>query len=99
MKRTGDYGIGSHVWPGTSKLTEECGELLQVIGKLMGTGGHERHWDGSDLRVRIQEEMGDVIASCYFVMKHCQLDPIAVARRVSEKLASYEEWREKGDPL
>jgi hypothetical protein len=35
------FAIGSDAWPGTSKLLEEQGELVQVLGKLMATGGHE----------------------------------------------------------
>lgn len=39
------FAIGSPVWPGLSKLAEEAGETLQVVGKLMGTGGESAHWD------------------------------------------------------
>jgi hypothetical protein len=30
MKSGGDFSIGNAVWPGTSKLLEEMGELQQV---------------------------------------------------------------------
>lgn len=29
------FSIGSKRWPGISKLIEECGEVLQIAGKLM----------------------------------------------------------------
>lgn len=28
-----DYAIGSKKWPGLTKLIEEAGEVLQVVGK------------------------------------------------------------------
>ena len=31
----GPYSIGSDVWPGLSKLAEESGEVVQVIGKIV----------------------------------------------------------------
>jgi hypothetical protein len=34
-------------------------EVLQVAGKLIAIHGEEAHWDGSNLRQRLQEEMGD----------------------------------------
>lgn len=61
-----DFAIGGEVWPGTSKLIEEMGELNQVLGKLIATGGEEVHWDGLNLRVRLQEEIADVRAAIYF---------------------------------
>lgn len=33
---SGDFSIGGTLWPGLSKLIEECGEVLQVGGKLIG---------------------------------------------------------------
>lgn len=39
----GPYGIGSTVWPGLAKVTEECGELLQLLGKIIARGGNLDH--------------------------------------------------------
>lgn len=52
------YSIGSSHLPGLSKLTEECGELTQVLGKVLGMGSAGDHWDGTNLRKRLIEEMG-----------------------------------------
>jgi len=94
-RNSGDFSIrGATVWPGLSKLIEECGELVQVAGKLIETHGEVRHWDGSNLRDRITEEIGDVMAACYFVMRHCKIDPTVVARRCNDKLSQYEKWKE-----
>jgi NTP pyrophosphatase (non-canonical NTP hydrolase) len=64
--KAGPYSIGSQHWPGTSKLLEEMGELQQVLGKLLGTGGEVQHWDGSNLRTRLIEELADVKAAIEF---------------------------------
>lgn len=61
----GPYSIGSHVWPGTSKIIEECGELMEVAGKLMGSGGDAAHWTG-DLRNRLMEELADASSAIHF---------------------------------
>lgn len=63
-----DYAIGSKVWPGLAKLAEECGELQQVIGKLLAypTGPHP---DGGDpLTRRLEDEMADVAAAIDFLV-------------------------------
>lgn len=61
-----DFAIGSAVWPGMSKLIEEMGELGQVLGKLIATGGDREHWDGSDLRERLIDELADVQGALSF---------------------------------
>lgn len=47
MTGNGDFSLGSKVWPGTSKLLEEMGELQQVLGKLIAVAGSTEHWDGA----------------------------------------------------
>jgi len=39
MGGSGDFSIGSAVWPGVSKVIEEMGELQQVLGKLIAVAG------------------------------------------------------------
>lgn len=91
------FAIGSPFWPGLSKLTEESGEVCQVIGKLVGTGGETAHWDGSDLRVRLIEEAGDVLAACDFVIEKNGLDASgAAAARRAFKLALFRKWHAEG---
>lgn len=87
---SGDYSIGSKVWPGLSKMIEECGELLQVAGKLIGSGGETAHWDGTDLRERLIEEMGDVTAALIFFSEHNEVP--GIADRAERKLDLFEEW-------
>lgn len=86
------FEIGSDTWPGLSKLIEEQGEVAQVIGKLMGTQGVEQHWDGTNLRERITDEIGDVLAAIQFVVDHCDLNAHRVAMRAEHKRDLFEKW-------
>jgi NTP pyrophosphatase (non-canonical NTP hydrolase) len=81
------------VWPGTSKLLEEQGELIQVLGKLMGSAGDPKHWSG-DLRKMLVEEIGDVYAALEFFIHHNLTDAesIAISQRLREKNAVFENW-------
>lgn len=93
------FDIGSKPgleYPGVSKLVEETGELLQVIGKLMATGDSPEHWSGADLRQEFVIELADVHAALSFVSQHV-LSPDEVARmilRSQQKLARLAEWQE-----
>jgi len=63
---------------GLAKLVEEIGELSQVVGKKIAymTGDHP---DGKgDLNLRIQNEVGDVIAAIRFVSEKMKLDKINI---------------------
>ena len=94
QKPTNDrpYGIGSAVWPGISKLIEESGELQQVLGKIIGAGGEVEHWDGSNLRARLQEELADTLAAASFVQEACALDNDFIEKRVVKKLELFRKW-------
>lgn len=91
----GQFSIGSTLWPGISKLTEEAGEVLQVCGKLIGTGGNPSHWDGTDLRQRLEDELGDLLAAISFVVKHCNLNRERVFGRSAEKFSKFEQWHKE----
>lgn len=88
----GPFGIGSDVWAGLSKLIEEAGEVQQVCGKIIGTGGEVMHWDGSNLRDRLREELADLMAACEFVAAVNDLHDSVFLRRVEEKLAVFRGW-------
>ena len=92
----GPYSIGSGHWPGLSKLIEECGEVTQVAGKLLGTGGAVEHWDGTDLRSRMAEELGDLLAAVRYVIDKAGMEDV-VYLRARIKLALFDRWdREAG---
>lgn len=89
------FCIGSSVWPGLSKLIEECGEVLQIAGKLIATGGKEQHYDGSNLRQRLMEELPDLLAAIDFF---CQVNKIPgkmLDMRYNEKLAQFRKWHQE----
>lgn len=67
------FAIGDEEWPGISKLAEEAGEVLQVIGKLMGTRGQTKHWNVPDLKKALEDEIADLDAAIAFVKVHCKL--------------------------
>lgn len=90
----GPYSIGSDVWPGLSKLIEECGEVVQVAGKLLGANGDPNHWDGTDLRERLQEELGDLVAAVQFFVERCEVDAHAINNRTRYKLNVFAAWHE-----
>jgi hypothetical protein len=91
---SGDFSIGSKVWPGTSKLIEEMGELQQVLGKLIAIAGATDHWSG-DLRKMLVEELGDVSAAVrFFARMNLTTEELTfVAIRSDNKLAKYDEWQ------
>src|ERR1700677_2309483 len=95
-KGSGDFSIGSQVWPGASKLIEEMGELQQVLGKLLGTAGEVKHWDGTDLKERLKEEMADVQSAILFFQakSFSEEDIREVADRRMKKLETFIRWHE-----
>lgn len=98
MKSNGDFSIGSQVWTGTSKLVEEMGELLQVLGKLIGAHGDTAHYDGSDLRQRLVEEIGDLAAAVEFFESHnlTEEERKLIDGRTVKKLMLFEKWHREG---
>lgn len=95
----GPYSIGSDEWPGLSRLIEECGELLQVAGKIIGSGGSARHYDGTDLGAALAEEVADVLAAVMYARAHMTgLVPHRddISRRVQAKFEQYQRWDHAG---
>lgn len=88
------YCIGSDEWNGLSKLIEECGEVLQVAGKIIGAEGKPDHYDGTDLRQRLENEMADLLAALTFVMdiNAHHIDAGRICERAGRKLALFEAW-------
>lgn len=88
------FAIGKkEEWPGFSKLCEECGELVQVIGKFMGSRGLVKHWSGN-LLDKLYEEMGDVQAALWFVADACKLDKARLQKQAAYKLKRFHFWHE-----
>ena len=85
------FAIGDRSWPGISKLVEECGEVVQVCGKLMGSRGNISHWSGN-LSDMLHEEIGDLLGAIRFVVKRCGLDADRIEQRAQAKLERFEGW-------
>lgn len=87
------WEIGADEWSGVSKLVEETGEVLQVIGKMQATEGRAEHWDGSNLHRRLEEELGDLLAAIHFVVEHAPaLLPEAINERKLAKQRLFNKW-------
>lgn len=67
-----------------------------MAGKLIGTRGSSLHFDGSNQRLKLQEEMADLAAALIFVEEENQLDQEFIYIRVEQKLALYREWKKLG---
>lgn len=88
--------IGAEEWPGLAKLAEECGELLQVIGKIIAFPAGE-HPDGAgSLLARLTDEMADVSAAVWYAGKaNKELDWEAFKDRYALKTTLFERWHEE----
>lgn len=91
----GPYSIGSSKWNGLSKLVEECGEVTQVGGKIIGNDGALKHWDGSNLKKRVQEELADLLAATDFFIVTNSLDDRAIQARRQRKLKRFIKWNKE----
>lgn len=92
------FAFGDEQWPGIAKLVEECGEVIQVAGKLMMTHGNPAHWSG-DLRPMLVDELGDLLAAIGFVAKWSlsEEEETALNRRCEEKWIKFEAWHDDMD--
>ncbi|MFF5227855.1 hypothetical protein [Dactylosporangium sp. NPDC000521] len=91
---TEPFGIGAEVWPGLAKVAEEAGELLQVAGKLVAMGGRPEHHDGTDLRDRLIEECGDLLAALGYLAAANGIET-AVAERAATKRQTFDGWHRR----
>lgn len=83
---------------GVAKLIEECGELQQILGKKLAYWYTDEHPDGKgSIHGRIEEEMSDVIAACYFVRDQLGLDREFIAQRMMSKIDLFTTWQAQID--
>jgi len=98
VKGNGDFSIGSQIWTGLGKLVEEKDELGQVLGKLIGSHGDPNHYDGSNLRKKLVEEIGDLQAALAF-FQECNMtleERKEIWFRTSQKFQLFEKWHREG---
>lgn len=79
-------------WKGIYKLTEECGEVIQIAGKL-GPFPDGNHPDrGGNLRRRMEDELADLSAAATYLIQQEKLDGNYIKERAARKLAQFQEW-------
>lgn len=70
-------------------LSEECGEVVQIVGKILRHGlssYHPSKPDGLDNRRMLEKELGDVRAATALLNEHYVLNEDAIRRHRDEKM-------------
>lgn len=89
------FVIGPGQWAGLAKLIEECGELIQVAGKLIAYPDGD-HPDGEPLlQERLMDEIADVQAAADFVTHNNPLDLDRIDERVHAKFVQFTVWHQQ----
>lgn len=88
------FVIGTDVWPGLGKLIEECGELLQVLGKLIAYPAGTHPDGGPPLQDRLSDESADVQAALTFL--HAANAMVQDYNRIDRKVDTFHGWHEEG---
>lgn len=77
---------------GLAKLGEECNEVGQVVCKAIQAGSIDNHHWSGDLRVMLEDELGDLLAAAKFVMDKLQLDQDRIGDRMDLKYERFTKW-------
>ncbi len=78
---------------GLLKLTEECGELIQIASKKMAFMDTDVHPDGAgSMSERLENEIGDVLAITRHAAEQLLLDIPRIENRMHEKLKNFRKW-------
>ena len=64
---------------------EEAAEVIQEISKVFRFGIDEMHRDGMPHRVRLTQEVGDLLCMIDLMIDHRLVDPVAVEIAKQEK--------------
>lgn len=77
---------------GLAKLIEECGEVIQVGGKVLQVGSIDsKHWSGV-LRTMMEDEIADLQAAIEYVIEQNSLNKIKIGVRRARKLKKFKSW-------
>lgn len=71
-------------------LAEECGEVVQAVGKCLRHGVNERYKDGTTNYHQLELELGDVLACLVLLHEHNILNDLAVSEAMEKKLLKYD---------
>ena len=80
------------IWLGIHKLTEEAGELLQVLGKLNVFPNGDHPDDKGDLIFRLENEIADVQAAIQYLIDTNGLNKHKIGMRRHLKLKKFNQW-------
>lgn len=80
---------------GLLKLLEELGELSQIASKAAIIHPKTKYYDGRDIKARLVEEMGDVLATLEYVVEKMHLSEVSIRKRAARKLKMYKMWEEQ----
>lgn len=86
------FGIGSRIVPGTSKVIEEAGEVIQVLAKIQAIGYVGQYWDGTNLHDELENELGDLLATVEYLVAKNKLDRKKIKKRKQLKLEKFARW-------
>lgn len=74
-------------------LSEECGEVVQVIGKIQRHGIESRHPDGGPTnRQLLEKELGDTYAVLLLLTRAGDVTPEHIALHKDAKLRNVQQW-------
>lgn len=74
-------------------LAEECGEVIQAIGKVLRHGYGSRHPSGGPTnRDTLERELGDLHAAVELMIYAMDLDPKALAMQQNVKWQQLKLW-------
>lgn len=78
---------------GLTKLSEECGELIQIAQKKVAYFDTDEHPDGKgSLKGRLEDEIADVLAAIELVVELNDLNKEAIMNRFKYKVDIFTEW-------
>ena len=74
-------------------LSEECGEIIQVIGKIQRHGMESCHPDGGPTnRMLLEKELGHAYAALLLMTRAEDILPEWVSRHKDTKLQTVQQW-------
>lgn len=79
-------------YKGIYKLIEECGELLQVLGKLGPFPDGEHPDGGQHLQIRLENELADLQAAILYFEKANPMNLERMSIRIREKVKKFRTW-------
>lgn len=78
---------------GLTKLSEECGELQQIVAKKIAFFNVDKHPDGGpSMKKRLEDEIADVLAAIGLVSDNLGLDSDRIMKRAEKKRTLFRKW-------